>query len=65
MKVVCIGNALVDKVCLLPNDDILREENLPKGSFAVLQILAEVKKSFRKDKKKNKKQLLGSCFFVL
>lgn len=36
MKVVCIGNALVDKVCLLPNDDILREENLPKGSMQLI-----------------------------
>lgn len=36
MKVVCIGNALVDKVCLLPSDDILREENLPKGSMQLI-----------------------------
>lgn len=36
MKVVCIGNALVDKVCLLSNDDILREENLPKGSMQLI-----------------------------
>ncbi|MEE1094370.1 MAG: adenosine kinase [Bacteroidales bacterium] len=36
MKVACIGNALVDKVCLLENDAILTEENLPKGSMQLI-----------------------------
>ncbi len=36
MKVICIGNALVDKVCLLENDNLLAEENLPKGSMQLI-----------------------------
>ena len=36
MKVACIGNALVDKVCLLENEAILTEENLPKGSMQLI-----------------------------
>ncbi len=35
-KVLCIGNALVDKVCLLENDDLLVEEGLPKGSMQLI-----------------------------
>lgn len=36
MKVACIGNALVDKVCLLNNDEVLAEEKLPKGSMQLI-----------------------------
>lgn len=35
-KVLCIGNALVDKVCLLENDDLLINESLPKGSMQLI-----------------------------
>ena len=35
-KVACIGNALVDKVCMLQSDDLLCEQNLPKGSMQLI-----------------------------
>lgn len=46
-KVICIGNALVDKVCLLENDELLREENLPKGSMQLI----DAKESLRLQEK--------------
>ena len=35
-KTICIGNALVDKICLLENDTMLATENLPKGSMQII-----------------------------
>ena len=35
-KTICIGNALVDKICMLENDDMLSSENLPKGSMQII-----------------------------
>lgn len=35
-KVACIGNALVDKVCMLQSDNLLCEQNLPKGSMQLI-----------------------------
>lgn len=35
-KIICIGNALVDRVCLLESDKLLQEENLPKGSMQLI-----------------------------
>lgn len=35
-KTICIGNALVDKICMLENDTMLSQENLPKGSMQII-----------------------------
>lgn len=42
-KVICIGNALVDKVCLLENDELLQEENLPKGSMHLIDTTESIR----------------------
>ncbi len=34
--ILCIGNALVDQVCKLENDDLLFSEKLPKGSMQLV-----------------------------
>ncbi len=57
-KIICIGNALVDKVCMLENDDLLSQEQLPKGSMQLVEE-SEMKRLLEKTNHLSAKMVTG------